>query len=38
MASSSTLKIAPGKAILINEVAAATGVPARKINRLIDDQ
>ena len=32
-----TLETAPGKAILINEAAAATGVSARKINRLIDD-
>ena len=29
--------MAPGKAILINEAAVATGVSARKINRLIDD-
>jgi len=32
-----TVKISPGRAILINEAAAATGVSARKINRLIDD-
>ncbi len=37
MPSSTTLEIAPSKAILINEAAAATGVSARKINRLIDD-
>ena len=37
MPSPTTVEIAPNKAILINEVAAATGVPARKINRLIDD-
>ena len=37
MPSPTNLEIAPGKAILINEAAAATGVPARKINRLIDD-
>ncbi len=35
--SPTNLEIAPGKAILINEAAVATGVPARKINRLIDD-
>ena len=29
--------IAPGRAILINEASVATGVPARRINRLIDD-
>ena len=37
MPSSSTREIAPSKAILINEAAAATGISARKINRLIDD-
>ena len=37
MSSPTNIEIAPGKAILINEAAAATGVPARKINRLIDD-
>lgn len=37
MPSPTNLEIAPGKAILINEAAVATGVPARKINRLIDD-
>ena len=37
MASPSAPVIAPSKAILINEVAAATGVSARRINRLIDD-
>ena len=37
MPSPTTFEIAPNKAILINEAAAATGVPARKINRLIDD-
>lgn len=37
MPSSTTTEFAPGRAILINEAAAATGVSARKINRLIDD-
>ena len=37
MPSQPNLEIAPSKAILINEAAAATGVPARAINRLIDD-
>ena len=37
MPSPTTVEIAPDKAILINEVAAATGIPVRKINRLIDD-
>ena len=37
MPSPPTLEISPSKAILINEVAAATGVSARNINRLIDD-
>ena len=29
--------IAPGRAILINEVSVAAGGPARRIDRLIDD-
>jgi uncharacterized protein (DUF433 family) len=37
MPASTTTEIAPGKAILINEAAAATGISADKINRLIDD-
>ena len=37
MPSPTTLEMAPGKEILISEAAAATGVSARKINRLIDD-
>ena len=37
MLSSTTPEIAPDRAILINEAAAATGIPSRKINRLIDD-
>ena len=37
MTSPNTHAIAPSKAILINEAAAATGVSVRKINRLIDD-
>jgi uncharacterized protein (DUF433 family) len=37
MRGSSTAEIAPGKAILINEAAVATGVSVRRINRLIDD-
>jgi len=37
MPSSAAPAITPGKAIPINEVAAATGISVRKINRLIDD-
>lgn len=37
MSTSPATDMAPGKAILINEAAIATGVSARKINRLIDD-
>ena len=37
MSTPPTTDMAPGKAILINEAAVATGVSARKINRLIDD-
>lgn len=37
MSTSPATDMAPGKAILINEAAVATGVSARKINRLIDD-
>ena len=37
MSTSPAADMAPGKAILINEAAVATGVSARKINRLIDD-
>ena len=37
MPSPTKLEMSPGKAILIREAAAATGVSARKINRLIDD-
>ena len=37
MSTSAATDMAPGKAILINEAAIATGVSARKINRLIDD-
>ena len=37
MSTSPAKDMAPGKAILINEAAVATGVSARKINRLIDD-
>lgn len=37
MPTSPANEMAPGKAILITEAAVATGVSARKINRLIDD-
>ena len=37
MSTSPATDMAPGKAMLINEAAVATGVSARKINRLIDD-
>lgn len=37
MSSSTTLEIAADRAILINEAAAVTGIPVRRINRLIDD-
>lgn len=37
MSGSTTLEIAPDRAILVNEAAAVTGIPVRRINRMIDD-
>ena len=37
MSGSTPLEIAPDRAILINEAAAVTGIPVRRINRMIDD-